>query len=196
MLRSSKKTMGRPLYILSPGDYYATDENAVLGTVTGSSVVVCLHDTLRGIGAMRHIVVPGSIGTEGIIANDLARYTINSMELLFGELVKLGGERKRLTGKIFGASYLNDVDSRLHGISISTVKFLHEYFSYEKIPVMTEDLGGRVRRKIFFIVRTGQVYRKLLHRNEESSEFIRMEKEFIEAAFRDKNTSGRVILFE
>ncbi len=196
MLRSGKKTMGRPLYILSPGDYYATRENAVLGTVTGSSVVVCLYDTVRGLGGMRHIVVPGALGTEGIFASEMAQYTINSMELLFGDLVKLGGDRKRLSGKIFGASYLTDVDSRLYGISISTVKFLHEYFTCEGIPVLTEDLGGRVRRKIFFVVQTGQVYRKLLHRNEESSEFIRMEREFIDLSFRQKSAYGKVMLFD
>ena len=43
---------------------------------------------------------------------------------------------------------------------------------------------------------SGKVYRKLLANNSESSEFIKMEQEYIRQVFRDKEKYGRVILFE
>ena len=196
MIKKKNNGFGKLLYILYPGEYYASNEDCILGTVTGSCVVICLYDTLRKIGGLRHFVVPGSIGTGGIFNGDIASQGIASMEYLFGEIVKLGGDRKYLKAKILGASYINDVHNKLYGISLSVMKFLHEYFTYEKIPVEQDDIGGDFRRKIYFHPRTGKVFRKKLKNNEESSEFIKMEKEYIDSVFNNKGKYGKVVIFD
>jgi chemotaxis receptor (MCP) glutamine deamidase CheD len=142
---------------------------------------------------MGHFIIPGMIGTEGIISSDIAEHGIINLEYLMAEIVKLGGDRKRLTAKIFGAAFSPTVKI---SISNSNIRFLHDYFSYEKIPVDKEDLGGKVRREIIFNPRTGEVYRKVLSHNNASSEFLRLEKEYIERAFRNKEIKTHVVLFD
>lgn len=184
------------MYILYPGDYFATEEDCVLGTVTGSCVAVCLYDSVRRIGGMGHFIVPGAMGTEGIYRDQIASHGVTSMEYITGEIVKLGGDRKYLRAKIFGASYLQDYESKIHGVSLGTMRFMHEYFTLEKIPVEVDDLGGNARRKLYFIPTTGRVFRKVLRHNEGTSEFIRLECEYIQRSFEERGTYGKVILFE
>jgi chemotaxis protein CheD len=196
MIKSRDRRSGSTLYILYSGDYYATRENCVLGTVTGSCVVVCLYDPLRGTGGMGHLIIPGAMGTEGIYRDKIAVHGVTQMEHIIGEMIKLGGDRRFLKAKIFGASYNNDPYSRATGLSFEVIKFIHEYFSGEGIPVVSDDLGGDHRRKIYFYPSSGRVFRKFLVNNEEHSEFIRMEKEYIDGVFNNRERYGKVILFE
>lgn len=194
MIKSDSNKFGKPLYILYPGDYFATKEDCVLGTVVGSCVAVCLYDTSRGIGGMGHFIVPGAIGTEGIIADEIARSGITSMEYLLGEIVKLGGDRRFLRAKIFGAGYLNSSNEK--EIADGNIRFIYEYFTLEKIIVDRSDLGEDFRRRIYFSSSDAVVYRQILQNNEDSSEFIKLEKEYIDSVFRNKQRTGRVVLFE
>ncbi|MCP4133596.1 MAG: hypothetical protein GY754_21690 [bacterium] len=197
MIKSKSSKFKKDLYILYPGDYYATKENCVLGSVTGSCISVCLYDLERGIGGMGLFIVPGSVGTEGIVSSDIAALGIANMEYLLGEVVKLGGDRNFLRAKIFGAGYLGGSSSRaIDPLSESNIRFINEYFTLERIHVERTDLGGDFRRKIYFSLDDGKVYRQILKNNEESSEFIRLEKEYIDTSFRNKQKKGRVILFE
>jgi chemotaxis protein CheD len=164
-----------------------------LNTITGSCVVVCLHDKTLGIGGMGHFIIPGMIGTEGIISSEIAEHGIVNLEYLMAEIVKSGGDRKRLTAKIFGAAFSPSVNM---SISNSNIRFLHDYFAFEKIPIDKEELGGKVRREIIFNPKTGEVYRKVLAHNKASSEFMRLENEYIERTFRDKEIKTHVVLFD
>lgn len=196
MIRSETSKFKEPLYVLYPGDYFACNTNCVLSTVVGASVVVCLYDLERRIGGMGHFVVPGTIGTEGIYADHIAAHGIQNMELLIGEIVKLGGDRKFLRAKLFGAGYIKEEIADMGGLNESNIRFLHEYFTLEKIIVEKEDLGGEFRRKIYFHPLKGTGYRKPQRRNEDSSEFRKMEMEYINRVFRNKEKFGNIILFE
>lgn len=195
MIKSEVNRLGSPLYILYPGDYFAISENCILGTVTGACVVVCLYDPDKRIGGMGHFIVPGTIKTDGIYTDAIARHGIQSMELLIGEIVKFGGDRRYLRAKLFGAGYIISTINEIQGLRESNIKFLHEYFSLEKILVEKEDLGGNFRRKIYFCPTNGAVYRKFQRRNEDSSEFKRLESEYINKTFRNKDKTGEVFLF-
>ncbi len=196
MIKSDSSKFGKPLYIMYPGDYFATHEDCVMGTVTGSTVAVCLYDKVRKIGGMGHFIVPGSLGTEGIVQDDIARQGVLSMEFLMGEIVKAGGDRRYMNAKIFGAGYLGKGTGEAINISNSNIQFIHEYFTLEKITVERNDLGGNFRRRIYFSPHDGVVYRQILKNNEESSEFIRLEREYIDIQFRNKERTGRIVIFE
>jgi chemotaxis protein CheD len=196
MIKSDINKFGKPLYILYPGDYHATSENCLLGTVVGSCVVICLYDKSRGIAGMGHFIVPGAMGTHGIIRDEIARNGVLSIEYLMGEIVKLGGDRRLLKAKIFGAGYLGLGEVDAIELSNSNIQFIHEYFTIEKMHVERSDLGGDFRRRIYFSVKDGVVYRQILKNNEESSEFIKLEQEYIDIQFRNKKKSGRIVIFE
>jgi chemotaxis protein CheD len=145
---------------------------------------------------MGHFIIPGAIGTAGIVTDEIARLGVNSMEFLMGEIVKLGGDRKFLRAKIFGAGYSDQPKKTTDEMATSNIRFIHEYFLLENIPVERNDLGGDFRRRIYFSTRDGVVYRQILKNNEESSEFIKLEQEYIDVQFRNKKKTGRVLIFE
>ncbi|HSV97390.1 MAG TPA: chemoreceptor glutamine deamidase CheD [Spirochaetota bacterium] len=196
MIQSTKNRFGKVLYTLLPGDYFATGEDCILGTVTGACACVCLYDAARRIGGMGHFIVPGMIGTGGIFADDIARQGIMSMEYLIGEIVKLGGDRKHLKAKLFGVGSLNSRMPNMDAVIQSNIRFLKEYFALERIPVETEDLGGSHRRQVLFYTMTGAAMRRFQRRNDDASEFARLEQEYIDAMFRNKPRFGKVYLFE
>jgi len=157
---------------------------------------VCLYDNGRRLGGMGHFIVPGMIGTEGIFADDIATQGITSMEYLIGEIVKLGGDRKYLKAKLFGVARLNSRLSDMEGVIKSNIRFLKEYFSLERIPVETEDIGGMNRRQVLFYPTAGTAMRRFQRRNDDASEFVRIEQEYIDTMFRNKPRYGKVYLFE
>ena len=195
MIRSEANRFGKTLFILYPGDYHASADDCLMATVAGSCAVVCLYDERRQIGGIGHFIVPGSIGTEGIVADEVAAAGITSMEHLIGDIVKLGGDRKSCRATLYGAGSFagNTIPGSVTGGNIS---FLHEYFALEKIPIAREDLGGNFRRKIFFSPRTGTSFRKFLVNNNAHSEFMRLESEYISSVFRTGANFGKVVLFD
>ena len=66
----------------------------------------------------------------------------------------------------------------------------------ENIPVDKEDLGGDVRREIIFRPITGDVFRKILMHNEGRSEFVKLEKEYIDRGLKGKDIKTHFVLFE
>lgn len=196
MIVSNSSRLGRPVYILLPGEYYASNCDCALLTVAGACVCVVLADGGRKIGGMGHFLVPGMMGSEGIHTDEIAAHGITQMEYLIGEIVKLRGDRRDLHAKIFGAGTIDSGNGGLAAVTQSNVRFLREYFSAERIPLVSEDLGGRFRRKMLFNPGTGEIFRRFQRRNEDSSEFLKLEVEYLDSVFRNKPTYGKVIMFE
>lgn len=197
MIKSNSSQYNKPMYMLYPGEYFVCKQDVVLATVAGSCLVVCLFDKYRKMGGLGQFILPGVMGTGGLTKSQVAAYAVTQLEYLFGEFVKLGGDRKDLTAKVFGAaSYAVNgrVDER---VLLANVRFVHEFFSNEKIPVENLDISGDKRRKVVFFPKTGKTFRKLLSNNETSSEIIRMENEYIENAFKYiRKPETKVILFD
>lgn len=182
------------LYVLKPGEYYATSDNGILGTVTGSSVVVCLYDRDKGIGGMCHFIVPGTIGTKGLLFDDIARFGVTNMEYLMGEIVKLGGDRRQLKAKVYGSSELGSEDNRIGDILKGNLQFIEQYFKIEKIEIEEENMGGTARKKIYFEPKTGVVRREDIN-PEDAALFVRLEAEYIDMVFKNKDKTGDVHMF-
>jgi chemotaxis protein CheD len=196
MLRSQNNRTGKVLYLIYPGDHYASNDDCYIGTVAGSCLVVCLFDYLKKTGGMINFVVPGTSATDGILHDDISRIGILNMEYLMADMVKLGCDRHSMKAKIFGAGYTDNVKSGKISSPENNIKFVKEYFAFEKIPIEKSDLGGNFRRKLYFSPKDGTVYRKILQNNEDFSEYIILEKEYIEDEFRNRNKVGKIVLFD
>ncbi|HRX16432.1 MAG TPA: hypothetical protein P5123_08965 [Spirochaetota bacterium] len=195
MIKSDHSHYGKPLIMLYPGEHIVSSEDIVVSTVAGSCLVVTLNDNKRNIGGIAHFILPGQIGTGGITHDDVASYGITQLEYLFGEFVKKGGRREDLTADVFGAAAL-DVNKKINeAIQRSNINFIHSFFSAEHIPVRTLDLAGSVRRKIVYFPKTGKTYRKMLNHNEDNSEIIRLEHEYIKKAFKELREQTQYIIF-
>ena len=182
--------------IIYPGEHYATNEDFYVASVVGTCLAVCVYDIRVKAGGMVNFVVPGTAGTNNLLHDDIFRIGILNMEYLMGDLVKLGCDRHFMKAKIFGAGYINDSAHNSIALTENNIKFVRDYFAFEKIDIEKSDLGGHLRRKIYFSPLTGAVFRRHLRNNEEYSEFIALEREYVESEFKNRERSGKIILFD
>jgi chemotaxis protein CheD len=133
------------------GEFRISDDpDALLSTVLGSCVAVCLHDPVRNIGGMNHFLLPFG-QEEG--TNRPVRYGLFAMEMLINALLKAGAKKSRLQAKLFGGA---KISSELRDIGQTNAVFAREYLATEGIQCLGESLGGQNARRVVFRPATGQ----------------------------------------
>ncbi|MGC8492873.1 MAG: chemotaxis protein CheD [Syntrophobacteraceae bacterium] len=137
------------------GEYHASKKPAVIGTLLGSCIAVCLIDPVESIGGMNHILLPGKAGIG--CYDDVSRYAVNSMELLINNIMRLGGKRNLLQAKVFGGANVVPCISEENGMGRKNAEFVLQFLELEGIPVLSHDLGGVNARRIYFRTDTGEV---------------------------------------
>ncbi len=85
---------------LNPGDYYVTDQDAIISTLLGSCISACLYDPVNKIMGMNHFLL-SRVGYNKApqILLDAGRYGVHAMELVINDMFKLGGKTKVFKGK-------------------------------------------------------------------------------------------------
>jgi len=133
------------------GEVRASVEPLLLQTLLGSCVAVCLRDPVSRIGGMNHILIPGSCHGDEMPS----RYGVHAMELLVNQIMRLGGDRRRLEAKAFGAANV------VAGLQAPTVgdlnaRFVREFLAVERIPLVAQRLGGTQAVQVHFNTGTGK----------------------------------------
>lgn len=175
------------------GGIYAAQEPAVVQTLLGSCVSVCLLDLQSKIGGMNHILLPGKADLQNFDA--AARYGVNAMELLISKIQKLGGARRKLVAKVFGgANIMNGMDSSFNPGFRNGV-FAMEFLEAEGVPLLGHDIGGYNARRIYLRTDTGEVFMKRIPRYN-ASRVVFEEKEYQKQVQSELSRRGRVALFD
>lgn len=141
------------------GGLYATNRPALIKTVLGSCIAACLFDPLTKIGGMNHFMLPIPPKTASTEEN-LGRFGDHAMELLIGEIQKLGGERRRLRAKLFGGAHVLATEESAGSVPQRNIKFIEEFMRVEGVPILAKDLGGTQARRVHFQPHTGLVFVK------------------------------------
>ncbi|MBL8968538.1 MAG: chemotaxis protein CheD [Spirochaetaceae bacterium] len=152
-----------------PGERYATNKPYLIATLLGSCVAACLYDLDAGVGGLNHFLLaaPRYSKDMPITHTDAGRYGINAMELLINDMVHLGADRRRLKAKVFGgASVISGPRDNFLCIHEVNQRFIREYLATEKIPLVSEDLGGERGRLVYFHTDTFQVFRRYMQKNQ------------------------------
>jgi chemotaxis protein CheD len=173
-----------PIHFLNPGEYYATDRPEILSTMLGSCISVCLIDERNQIGGMNHFMLPGCISSDEILISEIGRYGLYAMELLIGEIIKKGGDRKAIKGRCFGGGAVLRFRQSDGDVPEANIRFIRKYFELEGIPLIAEDLGGAQGRKIYFFVPGGRVLLKRF--KDVTEELIQLEKTYKGSLFRKR----------
>ena len=141
---------------LTLGDTYVTSSpEEVLTTILGSCIAACIRDPLAGVGGMNHFLLPdGNSGDRGALC-----YGVNAMELLINDILKHGGDRRRLEAKLFGGgnvvAALTDVGSRNYA-------FARQFLNDEGIKIVGGDVGGDMARRIQYMPAIGRARQALV----------------------------------
>lgn len=141
---------------LTLGDTYVTSSpEEVLTTILGSCVAACIRDPVTGIGGMNHFLLPD--GTSG--DREARCYGINAMELLINDILKHGGDRRRLEAKLFGGG---NVVSALTDVGQRNYTFARQFLMDEGIPISGGDVGGDSARRIQYMPFSGRARQALV----------------------------------
>jgi chemotaxis protein CheD len=147
------------------GKYIITSVPALLTTILGSCISVCLWDRELRMAGMNHYLLPG---TPGDMAGHMNR-GVTSVRLLIEGMLNRKAQLKNLEAKVFGGcnSLSPNFDVFRTGEQNAVVAFqmLKEY----GIRVTASNVGGAHGRKIVFNSVTGKVRMRLLG---ESGELI------------------------
>lgn len=129
--------------------------DAVITTLLGSCVSVCLHDPLACVGGMNHILLP--VEDDSVALPGAA---VHSMECLINPLMQMGAKRSRLQAKVFGGARFSGA---MGNIGQANVAFALKFLESEGIALLGKSTGGESARKIRFWPATGRAKQKLVH---------------------------------
>ncbi len=142
--------------MIMPGEYYATNRNAMIRTLLGSCVAACLYDSERGIIGMNHFLLSNRRYAKNlpVCLSEAGRYGIHAMELLINEMLLKGAKRGNLRAKAFGGGTMYGVSASQDNflcVGEVNIRFIREFLKNEDIPLIAEDLGGESTRVIHFM---------------------------------------------
>jgi chemotaxis protein CheD len=142
------------------GGVFACDRPAVIRTVLGSCIAVCLYDPVSRVGGMNHYMLPSM--DDVLHQDDPARYGLQAMEVLLGSMQKLGARRDRLVAKLFGGGHVLATGTSDGSVPMRNIEFIRRYVREERLQVVSQDLGGHAARAVHFYTHTGKALVKLL----------------------------------
>ena len=140
-------------HFLYPGTIFAEPSPCQISTVLGSCVAVCLWDKVLRIGGMNHIMLPLWNG-EGLAT---PKYGNIAMDKLFAKITAIGCRRENLVAKVFGGANVTGTGLELFMIGDRNLTVTYKMLEEFRIPVVADDIGGRVGRKIIMNSETGVV---------------------------------------
>jgi len=147
---------------LMPGEVIISARPILVSTVLGSCVTVTMYSPEKGVGAICHAMLPNNHKeNDSLLYVDTAvRYTHRKMREY--------GVRDDLVVKLFGGAQVlaggNQVDSR-RSVGEQNVDQARKTLGQLGLAIATADTGGTTGRKLFFSIKTGEVYLRKLKLN-------------------------------
>jgi chemotaxis protein CheD len=138
-------------YFLEPGFIFLAAKPTIISTVLGSCVAVCIYDRKRKVGGMNHFRLPfiDDKGKTTSLYGNVA--TLALIRMMLYELSKT----KHLEAQLFGGAYNSKVSPKDFGHE--NVMAARKVLANKMIPIISEDVGGQMGRKIVFNTHTNEV---------------------------------------
>jgi len=178
---------------IHPGEFYASKEDVIIATVLGSCVSVAFWDQRLKLGGLNHFMLPGNLEDEDMIKSRNAKYGMFAIELLYNDLLKAGSRKADIIAKVFGGASVLRLVTGPTKVPKDNVDFALAFLRKENIPVVANDTGGILPRKIFFFAQTGKVLLKRIC-GTLSTAVEREEEAYLDKIQRED--SGSVVLFD
>lgn len=136
-----------------PGQLFFTSEDAVIVTILGSCVAVCLYHRDGRAGGMNHFLLPSGHGPAS------PRFADTANRLLLDRFSALGLPRRDLRAKVFGGAAMGLIKSDLAERNIAAA---FDFLRGAGITVEASDVGGDRGRKLHFRTTDGAAWLRLL----------------------------------
>jgi chemotaxis protein CheD len=127
---------------------------AVLRTILGSCIGICIYDRVKKIGGMAHILLPTGQGNPKI-----EKYADTAIPTLVKMLIKEGAKKENISAKIAGGSSMFNFGSNviLGQIGDRNIEQTRKELEKLGIIIQAEDVGGSFGRVIDFFLEDGRL---------------------------------------
>ncbi|MFZ9519127.1 MAG: chemotaxis protein CheB [Silvanigrellaceae bacterium] len=132
-------------HYLFPGQLVVYQEPCMVTTILGSCVAIAMFDPVERIAGLNHFLLPNPSTTGGASS---PRYGSVSTPMMLDQLLAAGAVPERLQAKIFGGARVLDDLNLGESIGRQNVEFAKSFLASRRIPVVEEQTGGNVGRKI------------------------------------------------
>lgn len=164
MLIPHGSRLKKKITIIQPGECHVSADDDMVGTLLGSCVAVCLHDTVRRVSGMNHFMLPGRIVKNDLFNDKSARYGINAINTLLAMMEERGASRDTMTAKIFGGGHVVLAPLDSNAIPLDNIRIARAMLEMEDIPIVEMEVGGHIARKVLMDVKSGRVFLKNIPR--------------------------------
>ena len=149
-------------YYLEPGYIYFTRSSATIRTVVANCVAVCLWDRTLKYGGMNHFLRPFTRDRKDATAcfGNIATSTLVRI------MEEAGCKRQDIVAQIFGGGMPGKSDQ--DNIGKENIRVAREVLARKDIFVISQDVGGKMGRKIIFDTSTGETVVMKVHNVRES----------------------------
>jgi chemotaxis protein CheD len=150
-----------PAVYLYPGQMFISAKPAMVTTILGSCVAVCLWDPAVAAAGIIHYLLPSN----KVRSNADLRYGNTAIDRLIEEMVQRGAWKERMQAKTFGGATML-LAGRTSGTSIGdrNIAAAREHLSQHGIAIVADQTGGYLGRKLLFHTGNGCAYVKEIAR--------------------------------
>ncbi len=144
---------------LKPGEVVISLDPILVSTILGSCVAVTMFSLETGLGAICHAMLPNNLKH----GNDFF-YVDTAVHYLHRKMIEYGGDSK-LVIKLFGGAQVLAGGASLtpmQSVGEQNIRQATQSLAWLGLPIAKADTGGQVGRKLFFSMKTGDVYLRKL----------------------------------
>lgn len=142
--------------ITRPGEVVvATEDSVIVCYALGSSLGICLYDTLNHIGGFVNSLLPKSNDNK----LDM-KYVDNAIIALYQHMLKQGSKCENILAKLIGGAQLfvlQNQDQEENNVGKANIKSAYQTLMKLNIPILSEDVGDTYGRTVYFHVVDGSV---------------------------------------
>ena len=127
--------------------------NVILRSLAiGSCIAVAAYDSRAKIGAIAHIMLPGSAPEE---SPEKTRYAENAIDEIIDVMIYSGSQKGNIKVCLVGAG--NVLKKEDDTICVDNIRSTMRILDERGIPIKATALGGSERKSIFLDIETGKV---------------------------------------
>jgi chemotaxis protein CheD len=125
-----------------------------LKTILGSCVGIILHDPVRRVSGLAHVMLPNRHNQD----TATGKYADTDIPALLTRLTANGGRRTALQAFLIGGAQMFPMGNiRIASIGEQNVEAARKILKENKIPIVFQDTGGKAGRTVLFDNATGEV---------------------------------------
>ncbi len=134
-------------------------ESTLITYALGSCIGVSLYDPMAKVGGLLHFMLPESqIDLEKAQRNPWM-FADTGIPLLFREMYKLGGDKRRIQVKVAGGAQVMDAEGYFN-IGKRNSMALRKILWKNSVLIQAEAVGGNVNRTVRLVLSSGEVWVK------------------------------------